>query len=302
MTTKPALAPIVLFVYNRYEHTRLTIEALQRNVLAAESELFIFADGPKDEGDRAAIDAVRTYVREIGGFKRVVITEQEENLGLAASIISGVSRVVGEYGKIIVLEDDLVTSPYFLSFMNETLSLYEGEDGVASVSGYMFPADYAEEELLFLPIIGSWGWGTWREAWKLFEPDGRMLLEEIGHGGLRRAFDLDGTYPFYKMLERQVRGKNNSWAIRWYASLFLKQKHSIWPSRSLVTNIGFDGSGTHCRVSAHAQTDGTEGGPFPVRRRSVDTDLRQLEPVKAYFRSRRGPKAFFKKIAAYMFR
>ena len=154
-------APVVLFVYNRPSHTRGTVEALQKNLLARESGLFVFADAPKSDEQAESVHEVRQYIRQIGGFKSVAIVEREFNLGLARSIIDGVTAIVNKYGRIIVLEDDMVTSPYFLTYMNEALEKYADDERVASSNGYVYPVDQPLPEAFFLPGADCWGWATW---------------------------------------------------------------------------------------------------------------------------------------------
>ena len=239
------LSPIALFVYNRPEHTKKTVEALQKNNLAKESELFVFSDGNKDEMSKEKIREVRNYIKNISGFKNVNIIERKENLGLARSIIFGVTEVVNKYGKIIVLEDDLVTSPYFLEYMNEALDLYEKEEKVISIHGYIYPVKKTLPETFFLKGADCWGWATWKRGWDLFEPDGKKLLTELEKRNLTKEFDFDGTYNYSGMLKKQIAGLTNSWAIRWYASAFLQNKLTLYPGKSLIQNIGQDASGTH---------------------------------------------------------
>jgi len=239
------LAPIVLFVYNRPDHTRQTVEALQKNELANQSELFIYCDNAKNEDAKAKVDEVRKYVDSIDGFKKVTIIKREKNWGLANSIIDGVTKIVNEYGKIIVLEDDLVTSPYFLKFMNESLEMYKDELKVASIHGYIYPIDDLPNTF-FIKGADCWGWATWKEKWDIFEPDGQKLLDELSKRKLQKEADFNGSYGFTQMLKGQINGKNNSWAIRWYMSAFLKDMLTLYPGKSYVQNIGFDNEGTHC--------------------------------------------------------
>jgi len=240
------LAPIVLFVYNRPEHTRRTVEALRANYLARRSRLFVFSDAPKDDGARSAVEEVRRYVASIDGFASVELFKQNVNQGLAASVIAGVTRFAEEFGRVIVLEDDLLTSPYFLDYMNDGLELYRDEPDVASIQAYMYPLDLPSvPDSYFLPSLGCWGWGTWQRAWKNFEPNGLRLLQEIRSQKLSRKFDLNNSYPRTKLLQLQVQGKVDSWAIRWIASNFLLDKKGLFPARSLIQNIGLDGTGTH---------------------------------------------------------
>ncbi|MBQ4587980.1 MAG: glycosyltransferase [Bacteroidaceae bacterium] len=239
-------APILLFVYNRPEHTHRCIESLTRNALAADSTLYIYADGPKDTTQQTAVDEVRSYLRTISGFKTVNLIERKENWGLARNIIDGVTTQVNRYGKVIVLEDDLVVAPYFLQFMNDALETYKDEPKVGHIQACDFTQDPSLPDTFLIKWTGSWGWATWERAWKHFNPDGKALLEELEQRKLTYTFDFNGKYGFTRMLRRQIEGKNNSWAIRWNASLFLKDILSLNVGRSLVQNEGFDGSGTNC--------------------------------------------------------
>ena len=214
-------APILLFVYNRPEHTRRVIESLQTNVEAIESRLFIYADQARNEADRPNVDEVRRYIRSIGGFKQVTLIERSENWGLARNIIDGVSTQVNAYGRVIVLEDDLVVSPYFLRFMNDALETYKDEERVGHIQACDFTKDPSLPDTFLIKWTGSWGWATWARAWRHFNPDGKALLAQLEERRLIRTFDFNGNYPFTRMLRRQIAGKNNSWAIRWNASLFL---------------------------------------------------------------------------------
>jgi hypothetical protein len=243
------LAPIVLFTYNRPRHARQTIEALQKNELANESELFIYSDGAKNETDREKVNEVRTYIKNIDGFKKVTIIERDKNWGLANNIIDGVTKIVNEYGKIIVLEDDLVTSPYFLKFMNEALELYANENKVSQVVGYSYFEKYIDkhklDEILFIRGADCLGWATWVDRWKLLEHSSVRLIKEIEDRNLIKEFNWNNSYDFYQMLKAESEGKVNSWAIRWYASMFLLDKYALYPSKSLVLHIGNDGYGTN---------------------------------------------------------
>lgn len=239
-------APILLFVYNRPEHTRRCIESLTRNSLATDSALYIYADGAKEATQQSAVDEVRSYLHTISGFKTVHLIEREENWGLARNIIDGVTTQVNHYGKVIVLEDDLVVAPHFLQFMNDALETYKDEPKVGHIQACDFTQDPSLPDTFLIKWTGSWGWATWERAWKHFNPNGKALLEELEQRKLTYTFDFNGKYGFTRMLRRQIEGKNNSWAIRWNASLFLKDILSLNVGRSLVQNEGFDGSGTNC--------------------------------------------------------
>ncbi len=241
-------APIALFVYNRLSHTRETVDALRKNILASESDLFVFSDGPKNEEGRAKVEELRVYLKTITGFKSTTVVEREKNMGLAQSIITGVTDIVGCFGTVIVVEDDLVTSPYFLSYMNQGLELYKDEPKVASIHGYMYPTKAELPQTFFIKGADCWGWATWKRAWDVFESNGTKLLNEIESKNLGHEFNFDNMFMYTEMLKGQIEGRNNSWAVRWYASAFLKNMLTLYPGKSLVQNIGFDGSGTHSKA------------------------------------------------------
>jgi hypothetical protein len=249
------LAPIVLFVYNRPWHTRQTVGALKKNELASESELFIFSDGWKNEQDKTKVLEVREYLKTIDGFKRVHIIERERNYGLADNIIDGVTKVVNEYGKIIVLEDDIVTSPYFLKFMNEALERYKDEERVFGVNGYAFPIK--KEGLpsaYFLKSFACWGWGTWKRAWKFFEKNPDKLIKTFTKDMIRE-FNFDNSYDYWYQVIANKKGKINTWAIFFYTSAFLNNGLFLAPRDSFTKNIGHDLSGVHSEKVKYFDTE-----------------------------------------------
>ena len=239
-------APILLFVYNRPEHTRRVIESLKANAEAADSELFIYAAQARSETDIQQVSEVRRLIRSTDGFKQVTVIEREKNWGLARNVIDGVTTQVNAHGRVIVLEDDLVVAPHFLRFMNDALEMYKNEEKVGHIQACDFTKDPSLPDTFLIRWTGSWGWATWERAWKHFNPDGKELLSRLEERHLTRYFDFNGNYPFTRMLRRQIAGKNNSWAIRWNASLFLDGILSLNVGKSLVQNTGFDGSGTNC--------------------------------------------------------
>jgi hypothetical protein len=240
------------------------------NELAGESELFIFSDGPKSEADADAVTEVRREIYTIRGFKSVHVSIQDRNCGLAGSIIRGVSEICLRRGRVIVVEDDLVTSRYFLRYMNEALELYENESEVISIHGYLYPVLSVLPDSFFIKGADCWGWATWRRGWNLFQSDGSVLLEQLERKRLIKEFDFDYAFPYTQMLRDQIAGKNDSWAIRWYASAFLLNKLTLYPGRSLVHNIGNDSSGVHCDSS----------GAFDVEVSQVPVRLEKLLPVE----------------------
>ena len=240
-------APIAFFAYNRPEHTRQALETLCKCDGALESELFIYCDGPKRAIDEKAVKQVREIVKSYNWCGAVQVVEHDVNLGLANSIIHGVSEIVNRYGRIIVLEDDLVLSPQFLNFMNDALDNYMDIQQVMHISGYMFPVRGKLPETFFYRATSCWGWATWKRAWDKFEPDAKKLLAKFKEEKQRWEFDIKGTMQYYKMLAGQTRNNTDAWAARWYASVFLNNGLCLHPGISLVNNIGHDNTGLHCR-------------------------------------------------------
>lgn len=243
------LAPIALFVYNRPQHTERTLNFLQQNELAADSQLYIFSDGAKTPNDEEKVKEVRAIINKVKGFKSVKVTERQENAGLANSVIAGVSQLVAEYDQVIVFEDDLVTSPHTLAYFNDALNRYREEEKVMHIGAYMYPLEGEKlPQSFFYRAATSWGWATWGRAWKNFEPDINLLIKQFDKKK-RKAFSIDHTMNFWKQMLEFKKGKNNSWAIRWYASIFLKGGLTLNPSQSLVNNIGHDGTGVHSGIN-----------------------------------------------------
>jgi hypothetical protein len=286
-------APIALFAYNRLWHLRQTIGSLLTNEIASMSELFIFSDGPKNNNAVSEVAKVRAYITSITGFKQIHIIERDENFGLAKSIISGVSMLLNQFSKVIVLEDDLVVSPYFLQFMNEGLQKYENQQQVASIHGYVMPVKEKLPETFFLRGADCWGWATWKRAWKNFEPDGTALLSQLQKNKWTKEFDFNHSTPNVQMLKDQIANKNNSWAIRWHASAFIHHMLTLYPGKSLVQNIGMDNSGQHCLDSASFDV---EIHQYPIALNSIAIEQSKIayQAYVNYFNSIR--ETFFKKI------
>ncbi|MGZ5133820.1 MAG: sugar transferase [Flavitalea sp.] len=246
-----SLAPILLFTYNRLSHTKNTIKALQRNPLSKESHLYIFSDAPRTEKDEEKVREVRMELKKIRGFQETTIVERDSNFGLGNNIIEGVTQIVNKYGKVIVMEDDLVSSPFFLEYMNKALSMYENNEQVISIHGYVYPTKNPLPETFFLRNADCLGWGTWKRGWDYFERDGNLLLKQLIESQEEYLFNYNDTYPYTAMLQDFVEGRNNSWAIRWYASAFLKNKYTLYPGRSLIFHSGGDGTGTNTGFDNH---------------------------------------------------
>lgn len=289
-------APIIVFVYNRAEHTKRTLSLLGKNFLASDSDIFIFADGPKDNASdeqKNKILDTRKVIREDFGFKSVTLTESEKNKGLAPSVIAGVSSIVEQYGKCIVVEDDLETSPYFLTYMNDALEVYKNTENVACIHGYVEPHKKELPETFFIKGADCWGWATWKRAWDKFNPNGQELLDEIHRRHCEKHFTFGNSFNYIRMLEDQIAGRNSSWAIRWLASAYLNDMYCLYPNETLVLNVGFDGTGTHC--------DNEKIKPRELVNHKINVEWQ--EPVecklawneyKKYFRSQK--KSIIKKI------
>lgn len=244
-------APIVLFVYNRADHTKATVEALKKNPEAEYSELFVFADGPKKENDPKVM-AVREYLPTIDGFKEVHLNCSDVNRGLAASVIAGVTEIVNKYGSVIVMEDDLVTVPFFLKYMNEALEKYGGSEKIYSITGYSYLTGGSEKlpETYFLQNMSSWTWATWADKWAKFDPLATGWERLMSDKQYARKFDHNGCFSLAKMMKAQMVDHTiDSWAVRWCYSAFVNDGLALFPNKSLVTNVGFDGSGTNSGVS-----------------------------------------------------
>ena len=241
------LAPIALFVYNRPEHTQKTVESLLQNQLAIGCDLFIFSDGAKNESSVSEVKKVREYIHSIKGFKTIEIIERDKNWGLANSIISGVSEIINRFGKIIVIEDDLVFSTDFLDYMNQCLDFYEKNKQIFSISGYCapvsLPEDYSHDVFLYYRI-NSWGWATWKNRWISVDWKIRDFNQFITDKKAQTSFHRSGEEATI-MLLKQMQGDIDSWAIRFNYGCYKNDGLNIYPVKSKVHNTGTDGSGMH---------------------------------------------------------
>ncbi len=280
-------APIALFVYNRPEHTRRTLSYLQKNLLADESRLFIFSDAAKTDNEKTKVEEVRQLLKKVDGFKALKVIERKENMGLANSIISGVTQLINEYGKVIVFEDDLVSSPFTLQYFNEALTRYAHEPKVMHIGAYMYNLqDKNLPQTFFFRAATSWGWATWARAWKDFEPDAGKLISQFDAKKISQ-FSIDGTMNFWKQIEGFRAGKNDSWAIRWYASIFLKGGLTLNPSKSLIHNIGNDGTGIHSNKenTYHVQVANKPVTQFPDE---IVENQQAYQAIKKFLKNRKG--------------
>lgn len=239
------LAPILLFVFARATHTKQTLDALAANQLAAESDLIVYSDAARNDKEANAVNDVRTLLKSVKGFRSVTVVERHTNYGLARNIIEGVNDVCKRHGRVIVLEDDLITSPSFLSFMNAALDRYEADKQVWHISGWNYPIDTTGlGDAFFLRVMNCWGWATWADRWQYYEKNTHKLIAEFDREMIRK-FDLEDSGVFWSQVLSNQKGLINTWAIYWYATIFKNEGLCLNPALSYVDNIGLDGSGTH---------------------------------------------------------
>ena len=281
------ISPIIIFTYNRLDHLNTLIRSLKKNPLFEKSKVLVFSDGPKNEIDKKKIEKIRVYLKKKLISRNYEIIERPSNYGLSKNIIDGINHTFKKYDKIIILEDDLEVSPFFLNYMNDALDLYANSKNVSSISGYMYPIEPTKfsSNYFFLKIIESWGWGTWKRAWNNFEKDSLILKKQIDEKKLANQFNFGSGISYYKMLEDNINGLNDSWAVRWYASTFLKNMYTLFPSKSFVKNIGIDNSGENCNYTT-------------VYDSSINLEYNKLEKnnISESFSDRFLIQAFFKKI------
>ena len=278
-------APIIVFAFNRFNSLKACIESLLANSEALESNLIVFVDGPRcgKNSEVAKVDLVKDYVKSIVGFKSLTYYFSDVNLGLGPSVIEGVSKVVSNYGKAIIVEDDLILGKNFLSFMNQGLNLYEKEKMIFSICGYTnrlaIPKDYYLDAY-FCPRSSSWGWATWKDRWDKCDWE---LKDWKSVKMNAKAFNKWGGSDCYSMLKAWRKGKNQSWAIRFCYNQFIHNRQSLFPIISHVKNNGFDGDGTNCphwnRFKSDFDVTENKNFNFPV---DVVVDKRLRKSAMSY--------------------
>jgi len=293
-------APIVLFVYNRPEHTRQTLSALVANYLANESDLIIYSDAPKNQQAVEGVNTVRLLTKNIQGFKSVNIIERDKNLGLADSIIDGVTSIVNKYGRIIVLEDDIVTSPYFLLFMNKALDYYEKEKILWHISGWNYPIKTnGLHDAFFWRTMNCWGWATWKDRWQYYEKNVDKLIETFSKKDIYKL-NINNTAGMWEQVISNKEGKINTWAIFWYATIFKNEGLCLNPTTSFVKNIGLDGSGVHCGNDSNIETK-------IINNKEIDFSIIPLQEDKIVFNrilryNKKNKKSFIYRLSRKIFR
>jgi hypothetical protein len=287
------LAPIVLFVYKRPEHATQLLRSLKSNKEAAHSKLFVFSEAPKSPKEAELVNETRKIIRSESWCKDVVLIERDEHLGCRKNIEDGITQIIGEYGKAIIVEEDLILGRHFLSFMNQGLERYAEEERVMHLSGYMWPVEQTNiPESFFIKFVGIWGWATWKRAWDKLERDHRKLEEALRERQLIREFCLnDGYKPLFSWLKDLDR--KDTWDVIWYASVFLNDGLSLQSGRTLTANTGNDGSGLHSLASNMFDVEAGDFLPrsFPDR---IEQDEVMAKAVSDWFRKNR---SYTKRIA-----
>lgn len=277
------LAPIAIFAHRRPHHVGRLIDSLLLNEPFARSPVSVFCDGARSEQEREAVEETRSVVRaRLGSHARII--ESEANKGLSRSIIGGVSELCRDHGRVIVLEDDLYLHRGCLDFLNAALERYADDDRVCHVNAYRYPLPPAPSPC-FSRLTSSWGWATWQRAWAHFEPDAAELERRIREAGLARALDFDGAATYFRMLQNQVQGRIDSWAIRWYASMLLRGRLALCPNVSQVSNRGLDNTGEHCDATSSFDVEtGAASCDWPAE---VAEDRENFRQTQRFFRTLR---------------
>jgi len=277
------LAPICIFAYNRPHHLNNLLTSLSRCHLAEYSKIFIFIDGPKNQTDIFLCDETKKISNKDWPFENVSVYTKSTNLGLADSIISGVTQILEKSPSIIVLEDDLIVHPDLLLFLNAGLQIYENTAEVASIHGYNYPIKLEENQPFFLPGADCWGWATWADRWADIEWNSELLFNELKKRSLTKSFDLNNSFQFTKMLQRQSNGEVDSWAIRWHAHNFLSGKITLYPPTTLVLNKGNDSFGTHGGKDTRYDSDFSDPGDWKIKQ-EVRVSIRNLQELEKFYR------------------
>lgn len=280
------LAPIVIFSYDRPKHLQQTLDALSKNELANQSDLFIYCDGAKESASLEQVNRIienRKVAHAASGFKSLSVIERPKNIGLKANIVDAVTEIVNKYGRVITLEDDIVTSPGFLRFMNDALEIYKDDEKVMHISGYMWPHKLPLPETFFyeVPYPGG-GWATWARAWKYYDDDAAKLY----HIWESRwdEFNMFGGDYLQKQLVANYEGRMNTWFIKWHAVLLERGALTLYPGKSLTNNIGFDDLASNCYTTNKFDVEPV--GAVAVKRRPIRESRLAAHEIYAFYQGR----------------
>ncbi len=296
-------SPIALFTYERLEILKKTINYLKKNLLSPKTDLFIFSDGPKDNVNSKNIKEVRDYLEKVSGFNSITIIKRKSNIGLEQNLIQGLEYIFKNHDRVIVLEDDIRTSKYFLKYLNDSLNKYENEKKVCQISGYSFLENYSKryglDDFYFIKGADCLAWGTWKDRWDLFTNDASSLSTEISKNKLISKFNRDNNYNYFKMLLDKSRQKNNSWAICWYAKNFLENKYTLYPLKSLASHLGNDKNATNYIPS---QNDSLEviihEKPLKVNKIPVNEKINTFNAYNKFLKESKG--TFLERIKCFL--
>ena len=278
-------APIIVFAYNRPDHLRRTLDALAKNDLASQSELYIYCDGPKINAPIEQIERIkanRKVAHAASGFKSVTVIERPKNIGLKANIVGAVTEIVNKYGRLITMEDYIVTSRGFLRFMNEALEIYKDDEQVMHISGYMWPHRWPLPETFFFQAPCPWGWATWKRAWQYYDDDAAKLYHQWENR--RDEFDKFGGDYLSKQLVANYQGTLNTWYVKWHAVVLQNNGLTLYPSRSLVNNEGFVEDATNCSPSD--KFDVMTVDSVVVKRKPIKESRSAAHEVYAFYQGR----------------
>lgn len=291
-------APIIVFSYNRPFHLERVLDSLAKNPESKYSDLIIFQDGPKTSKDEFLICKIEKLVKKYSNFNTITFKKSYKNLGLENSITRGVTEIVDDFKKVIVLEDDLVVSKFFLNYMNSGLNLYSKDEQVASVHGYTYPSNKKYPETFFLRGADCWGWGTWERSWAIYESDGTLLLSKLNNIKDLSQYNFDNMANYSEMLLNSISNKISSWAIKWYTSTFLADRYTLYPGRSLVENVGLDGSGRHSSKN-NSLREKVENNFVSVQRIAIEDNK---SARKIFYSSFKKQKSINNKILTLLFK
>ncbi len=272
--------PIVVFAYRRKDHLQQTLDHLKKCRGCENSDVFVFSDGYKGEKDQQGVEQVREYLASIeqdNPFHGFTVVKAPKNKGLAKNVIGGVTEILAKYKRVIVVEDDTLVAPGFIEYMNQALDFYENDSAIFSVGGFtvpmVLPADY-RYDIIYTQRISSCCWATWEDRWKKINWDMPDYSKFRFTPWKRKAFNKWGK-DRSSMLDDQMNGRINSWAIRFDYYMWKNDMLNVIPAKSLARNIGMDGSGTHGVTQGNAPAVRLQEGGIVLKRIQTDERIRK---------------------------